>query len=139
VDNFFPDDARREPPACFFVFSGRWPRSREGRGSCATVLDGPQGPRFVAKMGLLVLAKNTGAPLLPGNWSADRVITLEKTWDRTMVPKPFSKVAIGYREPLFIPRDCSEEEMEGYRLELEKRLNDVVREVDEQCGYPTRW
>jgi lysophospholipid acyltransferase (LPLAT)-like uncharacterized protein len=49
---------------------------REGRGSCATVLDGPQGPRFVAKMGLLVLAKNTGAPLLPGNWSADRVITL---------------------------------------------------------------
>jgi lysophospholipid acyltransferase (LPLAT)-like uncharacterized protein len=111
---------------------------REGRGHCATVLDGPQGPRFVAKKGLLVLAKNTGVPLLPGNWSADRAITLEKTWDRTMIPKPFSTVVIGYREPLFIPRDCSEEELEDYRLELEKRMNDVVREVDAHCGYRTR-
>lgn len=112
---------------------------RAGRGSCATVLDGPQGPRFVAKKGLLVLAKNTGVPLLPGNWSADRVLTLEKTWDKTLVPKPFSTVVLGYREPLFIPRDCSEEELEGYRRELEKRMNDVVREVDEECGYSTRW
>ncbi|MCU0578972.1 MAG: lysophospholipid acyltransferase family protein [Desulfobacterota bacterium] len=112
---------------------------REGRGSCATVIDGPQGPRFVAKKGLLVLAKNTGAPLLPGIWSSDRVLTLEKTWDRTLVPKPFSTVVVGYREPLFIPRDCSDEDLEGYRLELERRLNDVTREVDDRCGYKTRW
>jgi lysophospholipid acyltransferase (LPLAT)-like uncharacterized protein len=112
---------------------------REGRGHCATVLDGPQGPRFVAKKGLLVLAKNTGAPLLPGLWSADRVITLEKTWDKTMIPRPFSNILIGYGEPLTVPRDCSDDELEGYRLELETRLNAVMKEVDERCGYRTRW
>ena len=112
---------------------------RRGAGHCATVLDGPQGPRFVAKKGLLVLAKNTGAPLVPGIWSADRVITLEKTWDRTMIPRPFSNVVIGYGEPLSIPRHCSEEDLEGYRLELENRLNNVMQEVDQQCGYRTRW
>jgi lysophospholipid acyltransferase (LPLAT)-like uncharacterized protein len=112
---------------------------REGQGSGATVLDGPQGPRFVAKKGLLVLAKATGTPLLPGIWSADKVITLEKTWDRTMIPYPFARVVIGYGEPLVIPRDCSDDDLEGFRLELENRLNGVMRDVDEQCGYKTRW
>ncbi len=112
---------------------------RQGRGHCATVLDGPQGPRFVAKKGLLVLAKNTGAPLLPGNWSASRAITLERTWDRTMVPAPFSRIAIAYGEPLFIPRDCSEDDLEGFRLELETRMNNAMREADDHCGYRTRW
>jgi len=112
---------------------------RQERGHCSTVLDGPQGPRFEAKKGLLLLAKLTGAPLMPIMWSADRTITLEKTWDRTMIPRPFSTVVIGYGEPLTIPRDCSEDELEGYRLELETRLNALMREVDERCGYKTRW
>lgn len=112
---------------------------RGGTRMCSTVLDGPQGPRYKAKKGLLFLAKKTGLPLLPFMWSARNPITLEKTWDKTMIPRPFSEVVITYGPPLYIPEECSESEMEVLRLELENRLNAVMIEADQACGYKTRW
>jgi lysophospholipid acyltransferase (LPLAT)-like uncharacterized protein len=112
---------------------------RQGKGHCSTVLDGPQGPRFKAKKGLLLLAKLTGAPLIPTMWSASRVITLESTWDKTIIPRPFSEIVIGHGQPYYIPRDCSDDQLEDYRLEVENLLNNLMREVDGLCGYRTRW
>jgi lysophospholipid acyltransferase (LPLAT)-like uncharacterized protein len=112
---------------------------QEGQRICSTVLDGPQGPRFKAKKGLLFLAKKTGLPLLPLMWSARSSITLEKTWDKTMIPKPFSEVVISYGPPLFVSKECTDPEMEVLSLELERRLNAVMIEVDQVCGYKTRW
>ncbi len=105
---------------------------------CSTVLDGPQGPRYVAKKGLLLLAKETGVPLLPGIWSARRAITLEKTWDKTMIPWPFSEVVVAYGSPLYVPKECTDAELEDLRLEVENRLNTLMVEVDKACGYKTR-
>jgi len=112
---------------------------QEGQRICSTVLDGPQGPRFKAKKGLLFLAKKTGLPLLPLMWSARSSITLEKTWDKTMIPKPFSEIVISYGPPLFVPKDCNDSEMEVLCSELERRLNAVMIEVDQACGYKTQW
>jgi lysophospholipid acyltransferase (LPLAT)-like uncharacterized protein len=112
---------------------------KEGSRICSTVLDGPQGPRFKAKKGLLLLAKKTGVPLLPFMWSARNPMTLEKTWDKTMFPRPFSKVLVTYGPPLNIPVDCNDLEMEVFRQELENRLNAIMIEVDQLCGYETRW
>jgi lysophospholipid acyltransferase (LPLAT)-like uncharacterized protein len=112
---------------------------QRGNRICSTVLDGPQGPRFKAKKGLLFLAKKTGLPLLPFMWSARNPITLEKTWDKTMIPRPFSKVLVTYGPPLNIPADCNDLEMEVFRQELEDRLNAIMIEVDQACGYETRW
>jgi lysophospholipid acyltransferase (LPLAT)-like uncharacterized protein len=112
---------------------------KEGVQMCSTVLDGPQGPPFKAKKGLLLLAQKTGVPLLPSIWSARRTITLEKTWDKTMIPWPFSKVFIAYGSPMVVPEECSETEMEQLRLELENRLNTIMMEADQACGYKTRW
>ena len=112
---------------------------QEGQRICSTVLDGPQGPRFKAKKGLLFLAKKTGLPLLPLMWSARSSITLEKTWDKTMIPKPFSEVVISYGPPLFVSKECTDPEMEVLSSELERRLNAVMIEVDQVCGYKTRW
>jgi lysophospholipid acyltransferase (LPLAT)-like uncharacterized protein len=106
---------------------------------CSTVLDGPQGPRFKAKRGLLLLAKRSGLPLLPIIWSSRRPLTLEKTWDKTMIPRPFSKVLINYGPPLTIPQDCNEREMEALQQELEKRLNAIMGDTDQLCRYKTRW
>jgi len=111
----------------------------EGNRTCATVLDGPQGPRYRAKKGLLFLAKETGVPLVPVIWSARKTITLEKTWDKTMIPIPFSKVTVGYGSPLTIPRGCTAEDLDDFRLEIESRLNTLMAEVDQASGYKTRW
>ncbi len=111
---------------------------RKGNRMCSTVLDGPQGPRYVAKKGLLLLARETGVPLLPGIWSARRAITLEKTWDKTMIPWPFSEVIVAYGAPLYVPKECTDEELETLRQEVEDRLNALMTQVDEACGYQTR-
>jgi lysophospholipid acyltransferase (LPLAT)-like uncharacterized protein len=112
---------------------------KEGNQFCASVLDGPQGPRYEAKKGVILLAKETGVPLVPLMWSARRVFTLEKTWDKTMIPLPFSKITIDYGPPITIPGDCSEQEMESFRLEIEKGLNVLMETTDKACGYQTRW
>jgi lysophospholipid acyltransferase (LPLAT)-like uncharacterized protein len=112
---------------------------KDGNRMCATVLDGPQGPRYKAKKGFLLLAKETGIPLIPLMWSGKRVITFEKTWDKTMIPLPFSTITIGYGLPLTIPKDCTDLELEVFRLEIQNRLNSLMDEMDKTCGYKTRW
>jgi lysophospholipid acyltransferase (LPLAT)-like uncharacterized protein len=112
---------------------------KDGNRMCATVLDGPQGPRYKAKKGFLLLAKETGIPLVPLMWSARRVITLENTWDKTMIPLPFSEVTIGYGLPLTIPKATTDHELEDFRLEIQNRLNVLMAELDKTCGYKTRW
>lgn len=104
----------------------------------ATVCDGPKGPPCVAKKGMAVLAMKTGLPLIPIMASYHPAITLEKTWDKTMIPKPFSKAVIMYGDPIHIPKEAGKTELESYRLKLEKRLNEMMRQCDRLTGYTTR-
>ncbi len=84
-------------------------------------LDGPRGPARVAQPGALWLARATGNPVLPFHLEASRHWTTA-SWDRTQVPKPFSTVALVVGEPLEVPADAPEEQMETARLELQRRL-----------------
>jgi lysophospholipid acyltransferase (LPLAT)-like uncharacterized protein len=108
---------------------------RPGVNKAATVLDGPRGPRCVAKPGMILLAKKAGLPLLPIMASAHPAFTLKKTWDRTMIPLPFSKVVVGYGEPLHIPRRLNKNGLEDLRREVEGTLNHMMAELDERTGY----
>lgn len=96
--------------------------------SAGIVADGSQGPARVAQPGALMVASMTGVPILPFVWSASRYWAI-KSWDRTAFPKPFSKVEIAFGEPFSVPPRLKNEEFEPYRLELEKRLNDLYGEV----------
>jgi lysophospholipid acyltransferase (LPLAT)-like uncharacterized protein len=106
-----------------------------GGKACATVLDGPRGPAHVAKKGMLVLAKQSGAPLIPVIWSANRTITLRNSWDKTLVPLPWSRICLAIGDPIHIPEDSSNEDMERYRQLVEDRLNALMAVVDRRCGY----
>ena len=108
---------------------------RPGSGKAATVLDGPRGPRCIAKPGMILLAKKAGLPLLPVMVSAHPAFTLKKTWDRTMIPLPFSKVLVGYREPWHIPERLSKNGLERLRRDVENTLNDMMAELDARTGY----
>ena len=105
-----------------------------GKG-CATVLDGPRGPAYVAKKGMIHLAKLTGAPLIPLIWSANRVITIRDSWDKTILPLPWSKVYIAFGEPINIPANTSSKALEDYRQLVQDKLNIMMAEVDRRCGY----
>ncbi|UCG20282.1 MAG: lysophospholipid acyltransferase family protein [Deltaproteobacteria bacterium] len=105
-----------------------------GKG-CATVLDGPRGPAYVAKKGMIHLAKLTGAPLIPLIWSANRVITIRDSWDKTMLPLPWSKVYVAFGEPIDIPAETSSRALEYYRQLVQDQLNSMMEEVDRRCGY----
>ncbi|MFH1091620.1 MAG: lysophospholipid acyltransferase family protein [Pseudomonadota bacterium] len=102
---------------------------------CGTPADGPQGPARELKKGMRVLAQRTGADLVPVTFSGARVITFAKAWDKTIVPRPFSKVFIGFHPPIKVPRDMSKKELEELRQRLEGVLNDLTEKVDRIAGY----
>jgi len=98
-------------------------------GNCAIVADGSQGPSRVAQAGAVLLASRTGVPLAPITWSSSRYLTI-KSWDKTAIPKPFSKVDYYYGKPIFVPPGVKGSEIEQYRLQLEESLNAL---------YATAW
>jgi len=113
----------------------RHPAPGEQATIAATVLDGPQGPRFVAKKGMIVLAMQSGAPFVPVAASCHPAITLTKAWDKTQIPLPFSRVTVILREPWVVPPDLNEAGLEILRQEVEDALNEMTREADADVGY----
>jgi len=80
---------------------------RDGGAPVLITADGPKGPPHEVKPGTVLLAGLSGAVVIPIAWSASRVKVLEKTWDRFMVPLPFSEITFAYGDPLrwrFLPR-----------------------------------
>jgi hypothetical protein len=98
---------------------------RAGR-STAFTLDGPRGPALEAQPGAVWLASATGAPLLPAHAEAERSWAL-KSWDRTQIPRPFSRVAVVIGAPLPVPRRLSDQGMEDERRALECVLETLRR------------
>src|SRR5437762_151862 len=84
-------------------------------------LDGPRGPARVAQPGAIWLARATGNPVLPFHLEASSHWTTN-SWDRTQIPKPFTTVALVVGEPLEVPADANDEQLESLREELERRL-----------------
>jgi hypothetical protein len=92
--------------------------------SAAIVADGSQGPPRVVQAGILLLASRTGAPIIPMVFSASSYFTIN-SWDRTIIPKPFSRIDFFYGEPLYLPAKVKPEGLEQYRLKLEEQLNEL--------------
>lgn len=101
--------------------------------NAALVADGSQGPEFVAQPGAILLASRTNVPILPVAWAADRYWRL-RSWDRSVVPKPFARIVMGYGEPLTVPAGIKSETVEPYRFELERRLNALYSDLWKKFG-----
>lgn len=84
-------------------------------------LDGPRGPAGVAQPGAIWLAGATGNPLLPFHLEAASAWTL-RSWDRTQIPKPFTRVALVVGEPFEVPAEATDEQLRSAREHLERTL-----------------
>jgi lysophospholipid acyltransferase (LPLAT)-like uncharacterized protein len=102
------------------------------RAGCPTgfSIDGPKGPRYVAKMGAVLLAKKTGNPIVPFSISASRSLTIN-SWDQLQIPLPFTKALISIGEPIYVSKDATEEELRLKRDELQQSLDDLCARGDE--------
>jgi lysophospholipid acyltransferase (LPLAT)-like uncharacterized protein len=101
----------------------------------AVVPDGPRGPRYEAKPGIIHLARSTGAPIFPVTFGASRMRQLG-SWDRMVIPLPFARVVFVVGAPFTVARDASEEESEQTRSELQARLNEITADAEKRAGKP---
>jgi hypothetical protein len=102
---------------------------RAGR-STAFTLAGPRGPARVAKPGAVWLAGATGAPLLPIHAECERSWSL-RSWDRTQIPKPFSRVHMVVGKPVDVPRGLSDGAQAQACRDLEAVLEGLRRRACE--------
>ncbi|MBI3819302.1 MAG: lysophospholipid acyltransferase family protein [Planctomycetes bacterium] len=84
--------------------------------------DGPKGPACKAKKGVLYLASRAGLPVVPvgvaasSGWRA-------RSWDRMLVPRPFSKVVLYREKTMLVPRHVDGAELDAWTLKLEDAIN----------------
>jgi len=103
------------------------------RAGCPTAftIDGPKGPRYLAKMGAVLLAKKTGHPILPFTITARRFWQAKKSWDGFQVPKPFTGVRVDIAPPIFVLPDVNDEELNARRDELQRALDELNQRGEE--------
>ena len=99
----------------------------------AFTLDGPRGPRHKVKPGPVALARSSGVPMTTLYAAVDKAWVLN-TWDRLIIPAPFSCVLVRFGKLIPVPANATEEDVERYSAELQDSLDRVCRFAEENVG-----
>ena len=91
--------------------------------------DGPRGPRMKAAIGAIAAAKLSGAVIIPISYGATKYKTVS-SWDRFLVPLPFSNGIIRIGNPIEVPSTAGNDEMETARQYLEMELTNLTESID---------
>jgi lysophospholipid acyltransferase (LPLAT)-like uncharacterized protein len=104
-------------------------------GGAAFTIDGPRGPRFVAKKGPVLLARTTGVPITAFYVAMEKAWVL-RTWDAMMIPKPFSRAYIRVARKIFVSPDADDQQLEAAYAEMQAALERVTAYADSQFSSP---
>jgi lysophospholipid acyltransferase (LPLAT)-like uncharacterized protein len=96
-------------------------------------LDGPRGPRRVAKPGMSILSARVRAPVVPLAYAVSRAWRLH-TWDRLAVPKPFARILCALGPPIAPPADATPEAVEPHRERVERELNALHQVLEDEVS-----
>jgi lysophospholipid acyltransferase (LPLAT)-like uncharacterized protein len=99
-------------------------RALEDGWTVAFTLDGPRGPRHKVKPGPVALARSSEVPLTMFHAAVEKAWVLN-TWDRLMIPRPFSRVLLRFGRLIPVPRNATDEDLERYTAELQESLDRV--------------
>jgi 3-deoxy-D-manno-octulosonic-acid transferase len=91
----------------------------------AMTADVPSSKPRIAGDGIVALARLSGRPIIPVAAATSRYITLD-TWSKMTINLPFSTLAVVAGDPIFVPTEATEAELENARLDVEKSLNDIT-------------
>jgi lysophospholipid acyltransferase (LPLAT)-like uncharacterized protein len=109
-------------------------RALEDNYNIALTADVPKRSR-VAGLGIIMLARESGRPIMPFAMATSRFVRLHN-WDRTTINLPFGRGALVGGEIIIVPPDADPETMEELRARLEATLKDVTRRAYAQIGRP---
>jgi lysophospholipid acyltransferase (LPLAT)-like uncharacterized protein len=104
-------------------------------GAVAFTIDGPRGPRYVAKKGPVMLARLTAIPVTAFYVAVEKAWVL-KTWDAMLIPKPFSRAYVRVAKNIFVPPDADDAALNRYHAEMQASLERITAFAEEQ--FPAR-
>ena len=96
--------------------------------------DGPQGPRHKVQTGVILLSQKTGCPIIPLAYSSKRRKVF-RSWDRFIVPLPWTKGIITYGHPIIVPRHLDAGMLDSCARQLERELNRITAQADARFGH----
>lgn len=106
---------------------------KEGQNVCISP-DGPIGPRMRMKKSPIYFASKTGLPIVFANYSTSRAKVVQKAWDKTMIALPFGHGVFMLSNPIHIPENLTDEQIEEYRLKVEEIANKISFACDIMVG-----
>lgn len=106
-------------------------KTMRGGTPTAFTLDGPKGPRYIAKPGAILLAKKTGHPIMPFVTECRSFQTIN-SWDRLQIPKPFTRAKLMIGKPIYVSKDANDEEES-------RKLNELQLSLDAMVSAGEKW
>jgi len=100
-------------------------RQLEAGRHVAFTIDGPRGPRYIAKPGAVILARRTGRPISVFHIGVERGVTFKKAWDLFRLPLPFSRTVMFVAPPIRVPTDGDSDAMKAKQAEVQAALERV--------------
>jgi lysophospholipid acyltransferase (LPLAT)-like uncharacterized protein len=100
-------------------------RNLEAGSHVAVTIDGPRGPRYVAKPGAVILARRTGKPISVFHIALDSAHTFRKSWDQFQLPYPFARAVMFVAPPIRVPTDADSEVLKQKQAEVQAALENV--------------
>lgn len=107
----------------------------QGR-AVAFTIDGPRGPMYVAKPGPVLLARNVRLPVIAFHPAVDRAWVLN-TWDRFLIPKPFSRVVLRVSALVQVPADADTAALERFHGDMQAALDRARQASEAALGLPS--
>ena len=99
----------------------------------AFTIDGPRGPKYVAKPGPVFLSRASGFPMAAFYVALSDAWVLN-TWDAMMVPRPFSKALVRFSGKIQVPLHATDAEMAEFHRQLQEALDRVTRFAEEHVA-----
>ncbi len=103
-------------------------------GAVAFTIDGPRGPRYVAKKGPVMLARLTGIPITAFYVAVENSWVL-KTWDAMVIPKPFSRAYVRAAKNIYVPADADGPALDRHHAEMQSALERVTAFAESQLPH----
>jgi lysophospholipid acyltransferase (LPLAT)-like uncharacterized protein len=87
-------------------------------------IDGPRGPRYVAKPGAVYLAKKSGNPVIPFNVAVEKK-WVAHSWDQFQIPKPFSRAIVLVGDPIYADAEMNREQLQAIEAKIQSMLDEL--------------